>query len=223
MAEERKRAEAEKVATEAVEQAKQAEQAATRRQAELAQADALLAEIKGGNTGANNEVAVEIPVAEVAGGVVIEKTLEQGEKSAEDIYGMTVEDLAKLIQSDGNINKDEMLATNDRYGVNASNKFKRAEVMLFDRVLSGEATEEEMNIAIAHATQRAKDGDPTHSANIPKAWYTNERIAGAIDNSDPRNKGVVARMKRNYPGEELSDEYRKINEDGSVSTYSTRQ
>jgi len=56
---EQKKAEAEKVAAEAEEQAKQAEEIAIKRQAELAQADALLAEIKGGNTGANQEATAE--------------------------------------------------------------------------------------------------------------------------------------------------------------------
>ncbi len=196
-----------------------AEQVRVQSETDQAQADALAERIKSGNIGAEMQPATEVK----AGEMVVES---QEKKTTEEIYGMNPEDLTALIKSDGSLNEE--FSPNDpdykkKYQkmVNHNRTFEQARVKLFDRVLSNEATEEEMKIATDHATEIGKyTGDLSgFKSQIPKAWYTNDRIAEAIAATSPQNKRWVKYVGENYSNEQLRKQFVKIDEDGEVRTY----
>lgn len=147
------------------------------------------------------------------------------QENTEDIYGMTLPDLANFLKSGGY--PEEQIKPNDpdfRQKMEAFNVnrklFQQAEVKLFDRVVKGGATEEEIKIAEQHAANISKDWSlDGFNSVVPKAWYTNERITNAMAQANPRNKTFIDYVKQNYPAERLLKQYRVIAEDGSVVTY----
>jgi len=156
---------------------------------------------------------------------VLGKSQEKAEYKSENIYGMNSLDLVNLLKSRGFL--EEGIKTSDPnfkqkmdefYAKQKS--FGQAEVKLFDRVLSGKATEKEMKIAEEHATNLSKNWSlEGFNSIVPKAWYTNERIANAMAEADPHNKNFIERVKKNYSNEDLLKQYRVIDENGSVVTY----
>lgn len=156
----------------------------------------------------------------------VENETNKGEKiSIEDRYGMNEEYMNELLQERGYVGGD--IAKSDpefQQKLTKRNedikKFKQVEVKLFDRVLSGEATEEEMQMAIKHAAKISSEWNIAgfHSV-VPKAWYTNERIASAMADASPKNKKFIDYVKAHYPKERLLKEYKVIDENGNVHTY----
>ncbi len=188
-------------------------------------AEELLAEIQGG--GAIGEVVAEVTPVEQSQEATAQAQeaarLKQELQTPEGIYGMKTVDLEALIKSNGF--GEEFTAGDPDFKEKYSKmrqldlEFNRTEVKLFDRVLSGDATEEEIKIAVDHAAKRAEGSIRGFNSNIPKAWYTNERIAEAIAGVRPDNRIWVNNVKENYSNEELKKERREIREDGTVTTY----
>lgn len=155
----------------------------------------------------------------------------QEPRATEEAYGMNLENLAVLIKSRGHAEPSDPLDPKDpafeakfRRFSEYQKSFERARVKLFDRVLSGVATEDEMKIAIDHATEQAKAFglNGFHSA-VPKAWYTDARIAEAIAATSPQNKEWVEYVRKNYSNERLRKQQVIIEKDGSVHTYEPKE
>lgn len=185
------------------EQTKKDEEA---RQADVAKAAMLAEQIKGGGTDTGN-------IAEF-----------QESQTMEDIYGMSIEGLATLVKSRGYTeelnSKDPAFSAKFQKFAEHKKSFEQARVKLFDRVLSGEATEDEVKIAADHATEIGKTFDLSgfHSA-APKAWYSDDRIAEAISATSPENRKWVESVRKSYSNERLRKQVVKIEDDGSVATY----
>jgi len=179
---------------------------------------AKLAEIRAKLNGSNLE-GTQIENAEA--------TLDKKE-SAEDAYGMDLDTLTKLLKSGGypekSIQPNEPDSRKKMNEFNENRKsFQRAEVKLFDKVLSGDATEEEMKIAEGHAADISKDWSlEGFNSVVPKAWYTNERITNAMAEANGQNKAFIEKVKKSYTKDELLKQYKVINEDGTVTTYESR-
>ncbi len=210
---------AEKAAAEKAQRdAELAEQSRLQAEKDQQQAAELLAKLQGSTTPS----LIEKPEAMTTASAEPANN-ESVQESVEDIYGMSLPELEALIQSRGYTSE---LSVNDpnfkqKYAefINHQKVFGQAEVKLFDRVLSGEASEEEMKIAVDHAADRAQYGVRGFNSFVPKAWYSNERIAEAVANVSPDNRKWVNYVKENYSNERLRKQYRIINEKGDVATY----
>lgn len=147
---------------------------------------------------------------EILVGIKGDNAEQKGEEKVENIYGLNAQELGKLLESKGYL--DKLVEANDpdfdrkmEEFYNQQKKYGQARVKLFDRVLSGEATEEEVKLAEEHAATIAKTFDLRgfHDA-VPKSWYSNERLTNAmIENSGNDNKEWIDDVRKNYKEEEL--------------------
>lgn len=156
--------------------------------------------------------------------------MEEGPKTPEDIYGMSIDELNVLIESQGydTPNFEANDPDFDKKHAAFSNRrksFDQADVMLFDRVLSGEATEEELVIAENHAITLVEltYGLNNHGGDVPFAWLTNDRLSAAMENTSPENKRMIENIKKNYTKEQLIGKHiRKIDENGVLQHFTSR-
>lgn len=181
---------------------------------------------------AADELAAAKLIEKIKGGEVSKIEVAEGmESDPEGIYGMNLADLRALVLEEPAIFRDDYAG-----GINspdwkrkinekqdAIQASERAEVKLFDRVLNGQANEEEMQIAISKAKKQAETYGLAgfHSA-VPKAWYTNERITAAMAETSPENARFIKYVKQHYTNEDLRKQYKQIETDGSVGTYERR-
>lgn len=223
-------AEATKKASEEAEKARiQAEEDAKKIAEDAKKAEELLAKIKSGNLGAEKPEEV---VNEEKNETIQQSEATSKEFSQEDmekIYGLNEKDMQELMDSRG-------YPKGGGEGINDSNRKERMEefhnkqgsydqvrVKLFDRVLSGTASENEIRIAENHAIALAKTFRLDGFSGVPQAWYSNERLASAMANSSENNKKWVDYVKKYYTSEQLKKGgYEKIGEDGFAHTYSEK-
>lgn len=159
--------------------------------------------------------------------------LEQAEKDlAEDkesgwqgVYGMNQEELAALWKSEGytdeklEISDPEWKGKYDKF-MEQRKKYEITEMKLFDRVLSGKANAEEVKLAVDKAAENAKTFSIAgfHSA-IPKAWYSDDRLAEAMASTSPNNKQEVQHVRKYYSKDRLRKQVVKIGKDGWPHAY----
>lgn len=152
----------------------------------------------------------------------------QNYETPDEIYGMNLEELGTLIKSRGYTEvldpKDPAFQKKYQEFTSYMKSFEQARVKLFDRVLSGKATEGEVKIATDHATEIGKTFDLRgfHSA-APKAWYSDDRIAEAISATNPENRKWVESVRKDYSNERLRKQIVKIEDDGNVVTYEPKE
>ena len=155
---------------------------------------------------------------------------QKGEEKVEDIYGLNLQDIGKLLESRGYLDKP-VEGNNPDFNRkmeefhNKQKEYGQARVKLFDRVLSGMATEEEMKLAEEHAATIAKTFGLRgfHSA-VPKAWYSNEKLTDAMTEASGKdNKEWIDYVRKNYTEEQLKKGgFEKIGEDGFRHTYNIK-
>ena len=173
------------------------------------------------------EAEIERISAELKGEILASaEAVAETPPTIEDIYGMDSEKLGKVIKEQGNqLGEFKSSDPNykEKYNQMLANhrEYKQSRVKLFDRVLGESATDEEVELAVAHARKIGTDYSLAgFSGGVPKSWYANERIATALAESSDANKKFVERVRRDYTTDELrKGGYEKINEDGSVGTY----
>ncbi len=155
------------------------------------------------------------------------ETMIETEAGVETIYGMNQENLNEVLRGKGYQSGE--LSSNDpdfdkkyKQFQNDQKQYGVARVKLFDRVLEGSASQEEVEAAVEHARSIGEKTslDGFHGA-VPKSWYANERIAAALSESSDANKKFVERIKAQYQNDELRKAgFERIDEDGSVRIYS---
>jgi len=144
----------------------------------------------------------------------------------DDIYGLNAEELDKLLESEGYLDekmdaKDPNFKQQREKFLDQQRKYGQARVKLFDRVLSGEASEEEIKIAENHAKQIAVIGI-SGFAFAPKSWYTNERLLDAMASASKSSKEWTdyVRNSEYYTKEKLAKGgFEEIGEDGFAHEY----
>lgn len=165
---EKKVAEAEKVAAEAAAQAEQAEQSAIRRQAELEEADALLAEIKGGNAGTSQET----PVVEG-----------KQESAAESLPSFDEERARKLLLTNEltysnrrlELSNPEDKALYDSH-VEAHKEKKKIVDELYSKIGTGDISLDEKAVLLEYIAQDTKDFGPYQ---VPEKFRSNPEVKAA--------------------------------------------
>ncbi|MDP3956911.1 MAG: hypothetical protein Q8Q10_00210 [bacterium] len=177
----------------------------------------------------NDTRGIEAKAEAVARLEQAEKDLSENQESGwQGIYGMNQEELAALWKSEGYT--DEKLETNDPEWKKKFDKFQGqrkkyeiTEMKLFDRVLSGKANGEEVKLAIDKAVENAKTFSLAgfHSA-VPKAWYSDDRLAEAMASTSLNNKQAVESVRKYYTKERLRKQVVKIGEDGWPHVYEPR-
>lgn len=154
--------------------------------------------------------------------------LKNDKEKVEDLYGLNAEELGKLLESRGFLDKpldSKDPDFNQKYEefLNKKKKYDRVRVKLFDRVLSGKATEEEIKMAENHARQLSEIfGLSGFHSTAPESWYTNKHLLDALASGSKSNKEWIDYVRNSgyYTEEKLmKGGFEKIGEDGFRHTY----
>jgi hypothetical protein len=187
----------------------------------------LLEKIKSGNLG------TEKPTDAVSGEKIEAMQTEKssGEFSQEDIekiYGLSEKDMQDLMNSRGFIeggvkSDDPNRKEKMEEWRNKTKSYDQVRVKLFDRVLSGVASENEIKMAEEHAASLAKEVGIDAFKSVPKSWYANERLAKAMANTSENNKKWVKYVQENYTSEQLKKGgFEEIGKDGFRHQYNEK-
>lgn len=170
----------------------------------------------------------KLPTSE--GAEIQEEPISSDEKkeTIEGVYSLNEKEIEDLMNSRGCL--EEEVQTNDpsykekmEEALDKQRSYGQLRVKLFDRVLSGIASESEIKIAEKHAELLAKTFDLNGFVGIPKSWYSNERLASAMANSSESNREWVDQVRKNYTNEQLmKGGYEEIGEDGFAHTYAEK-
>ena len=145
-------------------------------------------------------------------------------KIAEDVYGMDMDIFDKLMKSEGYPDKkldpsSPTFENDNKRFIEGQKDFAKLRVTLFDRVLSGAASEEEIKIAEKFAEERAKRANlHGYGGTVPMAWLSNERLAKVIAEAKPGNREFVDDMLKKYTPEQLKTQRDLIGKNGHLAT-----